>query len=53
MLKLRYCERCGKYTLEEKHCGEKTRAGHPPKFSPLDKYGEYRLKAKSESRGRV
>ncbi len=53
MHKLRYCDRCRQYTLEEEHCGEKTRAAHPPKFSPEDKYGEYRLKAKREKHGRL
>ncbi|MCD6415034.1 MAG: nucleolar RNA-binding Nop10p family protein [Candidatus Diapherotrites archaeon] len=45
-MRLRYCEVCGSYTLKEEHCGKRTRSGHPPKFSPVDKYGEYRRKAK-------
>lgn len=41
---LRKCPKCKKYTLKEicGFCGEKTIDPHPPKFSPLDKYGKYR-----------
>ena len=45
---MRYCPRCEIYTLEEvcPKCGQATVSAHPPKFSPEDKYGEYRRKAK-------
>lgn len=46
-MKLRKCPRCKTYTLKEVcKCGEKTASPHPPKFSPEDKYGAYRRKAK-------
>ncbi len=50
---LRYCPNCGRYTLEEvcPVCGGKTVLAHPPKYSPEDKYGEYRRKAKLRMRG--
>ncbi len=52
---LRYCPRCDRYTLEEfcPICKEKTISAHPPKFSPEDKYGEYRRKAKLKERGLI
>lgn len=48
---MRKCENCGRYVLiKEKcpHCGGKLIVPHPPKFSPVDKYVEYRLKIKFE-----
>jgi H/ACA ribonucleoprotein complex subunit 3 len=53
MFKLRFCGQCRHYTLEEEHCGAKTRAAHPPKFSPEDKYGAYRLKARGNANARL
>ena len=44
---LRYCNTCGKYTMDEECCGENTKSAHPPKFSITDPYGEYRRKAKN------
>ncbi len=43
-----YCPHCDVYTLELRcpRCGRQTVSAHPPKFSPEDKYGEYRRKAK-------
>jgi H/ACA ribonucleoprotein complex subunit 3 len=38
---------CGKYTVMEKCpvCGQPTLTAHPPRFSPEDRYGDYRRKA--------
>jgi H/ACA ribonucleoprotein complex subunit 3 len=49
-MKLRRCDRCGRYTLMEKcrKCGSSTVNPHPPKFSPVDPYGKYRRKLKLE-----
>ncbi len=50
MKSLKKCVECGRYTLGEKcgdaKCGGETRAAHPPKYSPLDKYASYRRKEK-------
>ncbi|HDI31646.1 MAG TPA: RNA-protein complex protein Nop10 [Thermofilum sp.] len=45
---IRKCISCNRYTLKETcpYCGGKTRSPHPPKFSPEDRYGEYRRKMK-------
>jgi H/ACA ribonucleoprotein complex subunit 3 len=41
------CQKCSEYTLNEKcKCGGKAVTIKPPKYSPKDKYGEYRRKAK-------
>ncbi len=40
------CSACDAYTMEEKHCGKKTLNTGPAKYSPEDKYAEYRRKAK-------
>ncbi len=50
---LKYCPRCKIYTLEDicPRCGQQTVVAHPPKFSPEDKYGEYRRKAKLREMG--
>ncbi len=43
------CQTCGKYLLSEKcNCGGAAIENKPPKYSPEDKYGEYRRKAKEE-----
>ncbi|MCX6778058.1 MAG: RNA-protein complex protein Nop10 [Candidatus Micrarchaeota archaeon] len=44
--KIMRCRVCGKYTMRETCCGEKTASAHPPKFSPEDKYAHYRRIAK-------
>ncbi|MHA2600778.1 MAG: RNA-protein complex protein Nop10 [Candidatus Thorarchaeota archaeon SMTZ1-83] len=47
------CTVCEQYTLEEKtcpKCGEPVVTPHPPKFSPQDRYGEYRRQAKRKAR---
>jgi H/ACA ribonucleoprotein complex subunit 3 len=41
------CGRCGTYTMKEMCC-EKTLTPKPAKFSPEDKYGHYRRKAKTD-----
>ena len=46
---LRRCKRCGRYTLRKDKCpvcGGEVENPHPPKFSPEDKYGLYRLAMK-------
>jgi len=43
------CQKCGRYTLSEIcECGGKAVENKPPKYSPEDKYGHYRRKAKEE-----
>lgn len=43
------CPECGQYTIKEKcpECNAKTINPKPAKYSPQDKYAEYRRKAKS------
>lgn len=47
-MKMRKCEKCRIYTLKEncKICGSVTISPHPLRFSPEDKWGEWRRKAK-------
>ncbi len=47
-LRLRKCPKCGRYTLKERCpvCGAETVSAHPPRFSPVDPWGEYRRRAK-------
>jgi len=42
------CPKCHHYTLKETcpQCQTKTLSPKPPKFSPQDKYGQYRRKEK-------
>ncbi|MBT3303802.1 ribosome biogenesis protein [Candidatus Woesearchaeota archaeon] len=40
------CSKCGKYTLEASCCSKKTVSPRPPKYSPEDKYADYRRKYK-------
>jgi len=42
MKRMRKCEICRIYTLDESHCGKPTHSPHPPKFSIEDKYAAYR-----------
>ncbi|TFG33874.1 ribosome biogenesis protein [Candidatus Thorarchaeota archaeon] len=49
MAHLYKCLKCDEYTLCEKYCpkcGGPVIDPKPPKYSPQDKYGEYRRKAK-------
>jgi len=42
--KLKKCPTCSLYTLQKTcpRCGAATSSPHPPRFSPTDKFGEYR-----------
>ena len=44
------CSKCGEYTMKEvcPKCGAKALNPKPPKYSPEDKYADYRRKAKKE-----
>ncbi|MCM2325263.1 MAG: RNA-protein complex protein Nop10, partial [Candidatus Woesearchaeota archaeon] len=43
------CIECGKYILSEScPCGGKAIEHKPPKYSPEDKYADYRRKVKEE-----
>lgn len=48
MKKIRKCGKCGAFTLKDScgACGGKALTAHPPKFSPEDKWAEYRRKFK-------
>ncbi|WP_456418332.1 RNA-protein complex protein Nop10 [Methanocaldococcus infernus] len=54
-MKIRKCERCGRYTLKETCpvCGGKTFYPKPPKFSLEDRWGEYRRKLKRALRNKL
>ncbi|MCY0868469.1 MAG: RNA-protein complex protein Nop10 [Desulfurococcus sp.] len=46
---MRKCLKCGRYTLSSDKCpvcGGDLVVPHPPRFSPLDKYVEYRIREK-------
>lgn len=43
------CESCGKYTMKEECCNQKTIESKPPKYSPQDKYAKYRRQYKEEN----
>ncbi len=50
MKKILKCIKCGKYTMKEIcSCGEKTISPKPAKYSPEDKFGEYRRLAKKRT----
>ncbi|UCD13870.1 MAG: RNA-protein complex protein Nop10 [Thermoplasmatales archaeon] len=48
MSEILYCRKCKSYTLDEmcNKCKEKTVVKKPARFSPQDRYGEYRRKLK-------
>ena len=49
MTHLYKCPECDEYTLNERacpRCGSTVTDPKPPKYSPQDKYGEYRRRAK-------
>lgn len=47
MMHILKCLKCGSYGLKEKcGCGSKRVKPKPPKYSPEDKYGEYRRRWK-------
>jgi H/ACA ribonucleoprotein complex subunit 3 len=49
-MKMLFCKKCREYTLKERCpiCNGKTAQNKPPKFSPEDKYGEYRRRTKND-----
>ena len=52
MAHLYKCTKCDNYTLNSKtcpKCGSPVSDPKPPKYSPQDKYGVYRRKAKRTS----
>jgi rRNA maturation protein Nop10 len=49
MNRIRYCESCRKYTLEETcSCGGKSVVRKPPHYSPVDRMAVYRQKARKD-----
>lgn len=49
MNKILYCPTCKKYTLNETcSCGEKSVVRKPPRYSPDDRMGSYRRKARKD-----
>jgi len=45
---LQKCKNCNRYGLQNpeskcRYCGDKLVNPRPPKYSPIDKYGKYRL----------
>lgn len=52
MLKILKCGKCGKYSLKKNcSCGGEALSPAPAKYSPEDKYAEYRRKAKQQLEG--
>ncbi|NHI89047.1 MAG: RNA-protein complex protein Nop10 [Candidatus Thorarchaeota archaeon] len=50
------CSKCGQYTLEQQRCptcGGSVFSPKPPRYSPQDKYGKYRRKAKRKTQQSV
>jgi len=51
MQEIKFCAACKKHTLKETcDCTMKTAPVYPLKYSPEDKYGSYRRKAKEPER---
>lgn len=52
---LRKCPACRSYTMKETcpKCGGTTIMAMPAKYSPDDRYGEYRRRLKKEIKGEV
>lgn len=50
MKEIKKCPECKIYTFKENcpRCGKKTRRVIPPKFSPEDKWGDYRRMMKKK-----
>jgi len=48
------CLKCGQYTMKSDcpKCAERTVTPRPPKYSPEDKFGEYRRRAKKMMEGK-
>ena len=55
MTTLCYCKSCKLYTLDAvcNKCKERTISKNPPRFSPQDRYGEYRRKLKKLEKGGI
>ncbi len=54
MMHILKCPKCNSYGLTEKcGCGSKRVRPKPPKYSPEDKYAEYRRKWKEEHKKNV
>lgn len=50
MMHILKCTKCNKYTLSETcECGGKAIENKPPKYSPEDKYADYRRKFKEKT----
>lgn len=50
---MRKCKICGRYTLGRDRCprcGGELVVPHPPRFSPVDRYVDKRIKMKMESK---
>lgn len=47
-----YCSKCQEYTMKQQclKCSQKTAERKPAKFSPEDKYGQYRREVKAGQR---
>jgi len=42
------CVVCNSYTMKSEHCGKKTVQTKPAKYSPEDKWAEWRRRARKE-----
>ncbi|HQT44899.1 MAG TPA: nucleolar RNA-binding Nop10p family protein [Candidatus Micrarchaeota archaeon] len=42
MKKIRKCQKCAQYTMQDIHCGMATKTAHPPKYTIADKYARFR-----------
>ncbi len=53
MNKIKKCPSCGSYALADtcSKCGVANINPDPPKYSPEDRYGDYRRELKKRSRG--
>ncbi|MDD5110922.1 MAG: RNA-protein complex protein Nop10 [Candidatus Altiarchaeota archaeon] len=50
-MSMKKCTSCGTYTLKAEcpACGKIAASPHPARYSPNDKYGEYRRRMKKEN----
>lgn len=48
MMKIKFCSSCKQYTMQKNcpKCKLPVNQAKPPKYSPEDRYGDYRRKAK-------
>jgi H/ACA ribonucleoprotein complex subunit 3 len=51
MNRIHFCSRCERYTMNENCpvCGAPAPQARPGKYSPEDRWGEYRRKAKAQA----